>query len=319
MDCRETQTLLTAFHDGELPGPDRVLAEEHLRGCPACNALLADLARVDRAAGVPDPGEAYWGRFNARVMDRIERETDGRRVKPLRPKGGWTREQLRYLVPAAAAALVLMIVHYGGTRPGAPVPEVPSAVSRPETQDTTGDRKAGEAAERRAAKKPVGMAAARRLTAPPLTGEQPAAAPVTEQDGMRREAQAERKKVPEASDLMSAKQVSGSTISPSGAGIAKESAPAPPCALARTLAERERIREAEASQRACLEGNLDAPSREKGLVFLAELLDRQGRFSDADTVIAEVEKQYPGSRPLDLYRRERPMVQKEPAAVPVTR
>lgn len=92
-----------------------------------------------------------------------------------------------------------------------------------------------------------------------------------------------------------------------------------PCDLARTLAERERIRDAETAQRACLAGDLDAPSREKGLVFLAELLDRQARFSEADAVIAEVETQYPQSRPLELYRQQRPMVQKEPKAVPVSR
>ena len=92
-----------------------------------------------------------------------------------------------------------------------------------------------------------------------------------------------------------------------------------PCELARALAERERMREAEGAQRACLAGDLDAPSREKGLVFLAELLDRQARFDDADAVIAEVDRRYPQSRPLDLYRQQRPMVQKHPMTVPVTR
>ena len=77
MNCRETQPMLTAFHDGELHAADRARVEEHLRGCPECVALLAGLARVDHAAGVPDPGPAYWDRVNARVMDRVEREADG--------------------------------------------------------------------------------------------------------------------------------------------------------------------------------------------------------------------------------------------------
>ena len=38
MDCRETQALLTAFHDGELPAADRARVEGHLRGCPECRA-----------------------------------------------------------------------------------------------------------------------------------------------------------------------------------------------------------------------------------------------------------------------------------------
>ena len=104
MECRETQSLLTAFHDGELRDADRTRVEEHLRGCPECGALLADLARADRIAGVPDPGPEYWDRFNARVADRIPREADAAEVTVLRPKRGWMRQQLRYLVPAVAAA-----------------------------------------------------------------------------------------------------------------------------------------------------------------------------------------------------------------------
>ncbi|HEY5460728.1 MAG TPA: zf-HC2 domain-containing protein, partial [Deferrimonas sp.] len=143
MDCRETQTLLAAFHDGELPAADRARVEEHLRGCPECAARLADLVRVDQAAGVPDPGRAYWDRFNARVMDRVEREADGPRVAVLRPKGGWMRQQLRYLIPAAAAAaLVVVVVRFGGMNPGAPTPTVPTAVSERAPPDPAGERRA---------------------------------------------------------------------------------------------------------------------------------------------------------------------------------
>jgi tetratricopeptide (TPR) repeat protein len=92
-----------------------------------------------------------------------------------------------------------------------------------------------------------------------------------------------------------------------------------PCELARALAEQERFREAEDAQRACLAQDPSAPAQEKGLVFLAELLDRQARFAEADAVITEVDRQFPQSRPLDLYRQQRPMVQKQPTAVPVPR
>jgi hypothetical protein len=111
----------------------------------------------------------------------------------------------------------------------------------------------------------------------------------------------------------------GKATSASGMGVAKEPSPGSPCELARALAERERFREAEDAQRACLSGDLDAPSREKGLVFLAELLDRQVRFAEADAVIADVDRRFPQSRPLELYRQQRPMVQRRPKAVPVTR
>ena len=410
MDCRETQPLLAAFHDGELPAAERIRVEEHLRGCPECAALLADLARVDRAIGVPDPGPAYWDRFNARVMDRVEREADGQGARVLRPKGGWMRQQLRYLVPAAAAAaLVVMIVHYGGMRTGAPTQPVPPAVGERAAPDSAQERIAkagpesdgqewpgagagrdatGSVAPAGAAKKAESAAVARpvpppfpgkerfaagtreeedRLAArslpagnvegsrdraaapaaiavpsPPMTVQRapdsqgwpgagagretagsvaPAAGspPVAAEDRMPARVEDERKKMAGAAAPTAERPDAGKAESAPGVRIAKEPSTGSPCERARALAERERFREAEDAQRACLAGDLDAPSREKSLVFLAELLDRQARFADADAVIAEVDRRFPQSRPLDLYRQQRPMVQKQPKAAPVAR
>jgi hypothetical protein len=370
MECRETQTLLTAFHDGELPAADRARVEEHLRSCTECAGRLADLARADLAAGVPDPGPAYWDRFNARVMDRVAREADGPRVAVLRPKGGWMRQQLRYLVPAAAAAaLVVVIVRLGGMHPGAPTPAAPPAVSERAAPDSAGERRTKADSESRATKKTESTAIARPVPPPALAKERFAAVtreerdrladrplsagseeasrdraaapaarsvpsppplmtfqgapagspPVTAEGGIPPGMQAERKKMAGAADLMGEQQAAGKAKSASGMRIAKEPSPGSPCERARALAEQERFRGAEDAQRACLSGDLDAPSREKGLVFLAELLDRQERFAEADAVIAEVDRRFPQSRPLELYRQQRPMVQQQPKAVPVTR
>jgi hypothetical protein len=377
MECRETQTLLTAFHDGELPAADRARVEEHLRGCLECGALLTGLTRADLSAGVPDPGPGYWVRFNARVMDRIDREADGPGAAILRPKHGWMRQQLRYLVPAAAAAaLVVVVVRYGGMHPGAPAPAVPPAVSERAAPITEGQRTAkadpesdgqgwpsagagrdatGSKAPARAAKKAESPAVAQRVPPPAIakerfatvtreerdrpadrslpagneeTSRDRAAAPAairvpsppgTAEDAIPPEMQTGRKKMAGQGPLMEDRQVAGKAESASGMRIAKEASTVSPCERALALAERERIRDAEASQRACLGGDLDAPSREKGLVFLAELLDRQARFAEADEVIAEVDRRFPRSRPLDLYRQQRPMVQQLPKAVPVTR
>jgi hypothetical protein len=79
------------------------------------------------------------------------------------------------------------------------------------------------------------------------------------------------------------------------------------------------LKEAEAAQRECLAQDPSPPTQEKGLIFLAELLDRQARFADADAVLTEVHRQFPKSLPLDLYRQQRPMVQKQQKTVPVTR
>ena len=92
-----------------------------------------------------------------------------------------------------------------------------------------------------------------------------------------------------------------------------------PCETARTLAGQGRYREAEAAQRECLAHDPSPPTQEKGLLFLAELLDRQARFAEADEVLTEVHKQFPKSRPLSLYRQQRPMVQKQQIPVPAIR
>ena len=94
---------------------------------------------------------------------------------------------------------------------------------------------------------------------------------------------------------------------------------ASPCGKARDLAARGRLREAEAAQRECLAQDPSPPAQEKGLLFLAELLDRQARFAEADQVLLEVHRQFPESGPLHLYRQQRPMVQKGQIPVPVTR
>ena len=412
MDCLETRTLLTAFHDGELPPDNRARVGEHLSGCPECRAMLADMARADQAAGVPDPGPAYWERFNARVMNRIERDEVVPGGAVLRPKHGWVRHQLRYLVPAvAAAALVVMVVRYGGMQPGPPTmardgqvpgqagtpgvltprpmardgqvpgqagtpgvltprpmardgqvpgqagtpgvlsprPAVPPGISEQAAPIPTGDRMAKAEPEFRGGEPPragTGRDALGSNASTPAAVSVPSPPPVTAENEVPPRMQAERKKMEGASALLAEQQGAGKATSGDGLKMANDqSAEAPPavslgdtrpkagpyplasasprtgspCEHARTLAERKRFREAEYAQRACLAETMPEPAREKGLVFLAELLDRQARFAEADAVLSETQRLFPESRPLDSYRQQRPMVQKHPLTAPVTR
>jgi hypothetical protein len=276
------------------------------------------------------------------------------------------RQQLRYLVPAVAvAALVVVVVRYGGMHPGVPIPAVPPAVSEPAAPAPVEQRRTDAEPGSRAAKKAESAEVARRVPPPAIARERSAAvareerdrpadlslpagkmeasrdraaapagsAPATEADGTPPKMRSERKNAQGATAPTAEPQVAATGTSAAGMKIAKEAAPdghgwpgvgtgrdvpgsaaqtGSPCEKARTLAGRERIREAEDAQRACLAGKLSEPAREEGLVFLAELLDRQARFADADAVIAEVDRRFPQSRPLDLYRQQRPMVQKRP-------
>jgi TolA-binding protein len=382
MDCRETQTLLTAFHDGELPDADRARVEIHLHGCPECCGLLADLVRADKVADVPDPGPGYWNRFNARVADRIEREAEGPGVAVLRPKQGWMRQQLRFLLPAAAAAaLVVVVVRYGGRGPVAPAPTGPPPVSVKEQSalDSAGQRtakgemefpaagKTGDAAatrrrpaeSKRAAEAPAApppptaterfpivareerdrladrsqseeeeQAPEDRATAPaeidapsppPLAKDRSAPAaspPVTVAEGRPPNEQEEKEKMAETAPPATKPQHAAKAEQAAEMRTGRADSP---CEMAQTLAAQERFKEAEAVQRECLAQDPSPTTQERGLIFLAELLDRQARFAEADEVLTEVHRQFPKSLPLTLYRQQRPTVQKRHTPAPAAR
>lgn len=321
MDCRETRNFLTAFHDGELPEEERLRVEDHLRGCPECGGVLADLARADEAARVPDPDPGYWQRFNARLADRIEREAEGPRTATLRPQPGRMRQQLRLLVPAAAAAvLVVAIVRYGGLGPFAPeqVSRVPAVaekegtapITTPAPKEAAGDRipstvyRGAPAAER---SKPE----AERAEAKKLEKTAPASAETV------MDAKEEPAPVKETgTDRLGVTQSAATAGKAAGKTAAKAESP---CEIARALAAKGRWKEAEAAQRECLAKDQSTAAQEKGLVFLAELLDRQARFAEADAVLAETHRQFPESRSLDLYRQQRPTVQMRQGPVPASR
>jgi anti-sigma factor RsiW len=91
------------------------------------------------------------------------------------------------------------------------------------------------------------------------------------------------------------------------------------CGTARSLAGRGDLRGAEAAQRSCLARDRSREGQEEGLVFLAELLDRQGRAAEAERVIAEARERFPGSAPLSRYLASRPAGEGAPAAAPADR
>jgi hypothetical protein len=354
MDCRETREMLSAYHDGELPDADRAKVETHLRACRDCAAVLDSLVRIDEAAEVPDPGPRYWENFNRRLDERIEREEAPRKTAAVpQQRRGWMRQQLRYLIPAAAAAvLVVTIVRQMDTdrnagRP-APVLPVPAAEEKraPESPapspPAAAPRRAREAAPGRAAPEKKAAAPADR-SVPPLTDEIPRtetgailkdaappapipqaeAEPVPPQGGVGREPAAEK-----ADRLLATGGDAGRTLSATkskteAAVSSKEEASFRPsssaCETARSLAAQGRFKEAEAAVRNCLSEEKSPPAQEGGLVLLAELLDRQHRFAEADSVIESAQVRFPRSRAVQGYQKQRAGVQSGRIPYPSTR
>ncbi len=103
MTCREVQSKLSAYHDGELAAVDAGRVAAHLADCPDCTAYLGDLAAIGnvlRSAPVGEPSV----RLRARLVDATPR------VRQMR----WTR--WRWWLPrvaAAAAGFVVYVSLYG--------------------------------------------------------------------------------------------------------------------------------------------------------------------------------------------------------------
>jgi len=304
MDCVETRTMLPAYHDGELAPADRARVDEHLRGCGECSAVLSLLAEIDAHAGVPDPGPEYWERFNRRVMERVEGAPAPAKV--LRPKRGWARRRLPYFIPAAAAALLLVVVRQTGMDPFSrtPPPAPPAATQEAsrELPQTPPPEPPQAAPRREAESRPSAEgASAPRAPVQAAPAPPPAAPSAAGNAAMDMEMKGEPAGVGKTKKAERA--LSKSTAAAAPAVVAS------PCEEARSLAGRGLLEEAESAQRACLARKNPPEAQERGMVFLAELLDRQSRIAEADSVLEETRRQFPASRPLDSYLRQRSEVQ----------
>ncbi len=103
MKCEEIKEILSCYADGEAPGEERRVAEEHLASCAACRDLVRRMRVV--GAGVGRSEAAVPPGFRDAVFARMEREglLPGRRRLGAFP--------IRWLaIPAAAAAALALFV-----------------------------------------------------------------------------------------------------------------------------------------------------------------------------------------------------------------
>ncbi|HIQ20997.1 MAG TPA: hypothetical protein EYH34_07155, partial [Planctomycetes bacterium] len=90
MNCWRARSLLSNYHDGELPHGKHRKVAEHIRTCSRCGeqvAFFADLSRAFRSLADPEPPEGLWAqlesRLDAEVAGQVYRagpQPDRRRV-----------------------------------------------------------------------------------------------------------------------------------------------------------------------------------------------------------------------------------------------
>ena len=83
-ECEQARRL-SAYHDGEISGPEREALEAHLRQCPACAAELSRLHKLSRlfaAAERPQMSPAAVARLR-RATDAVVTADLGRMAKEL--------------------------------------------------------------------------------------------------------------------------------------------------------------------------------------------------------------------------------------------
>lgn len=77
MQCDRVRELLSLYMMGDLDDrADRSVAR-HLDECPVCRDLSKEFAEIGKALDsdeIPDPGEAFWRRFESSVMEKVDKE-----------------------------------------------------------------------------------------------------------------------------------------------------------------------------------------------------------------------------------------------------
>jgi hypothetical protein len=129
------QDRLSAYHDNELPLQEKVVVEEHVRGCVECEKLLVEYARLDQL--VAEHGQLADSDYWEKAAQKIDRaiasggQTEIDHTLTHRRKGG-----LSWKLLAAAASVV--IVGYIGINKDKflspdkqmPATQAPAALSR---------------------------------------------------------------------------------------------------------------------------------------------------------------------------------------------
>ncbi|HUW81599.1 MAG TPA: zf-HC2 domain-containing protein [Phycisphaerae bacterium] len=130
MDCRDTERLIDAWLDRELPGEQARQVEAHVAECPTCRRRfmpVVDFLGSTEPVSVPDG-------LRDRIVDAVSHTAGGRTSAEGRTMG--TRRWRAAWVGAAAACVGFFVVGWFGSHwwvsPSETVTETPKVAERPE-------------------------------------------------------------------------------------------------------------------------------------------------------------------------------------------
>lgn len=139
MNCTEVREALDDLVDGLLPEARRGEVQAHLRTCPACRRMQAELEAI--CAGLD-----WLGQHSAALLETAEMSpAESASARPLRISGGRHGGRVRrlWLIPSAIAAGVLLVA---GLRWMLPLAGPPAPLDHPAELSATASSSPGAAA-----------------------------------------------------------------------------------------------------------------------------------------------------------------------------
>jgi hypothetical protein len=108
MKCNEVRSMLSAYHDGELPVDRRTAVADHLEQCRRCQPQLAAVQRLSqlvRSAEVGEPPPDLWAGIEAKLNAQTAPARSSR-------SGVWLR-QWGWVIATAALLWVSVVAWFG--------------------------------------------------------------------------------------------------------------------------------------------------------------------------------------------------------------
>jgi anti-sigma factor RsiW len=114
---------IQAYHDGELPAERRSTVEEHLAGCPACAAELAELKNLSAVFAAEPVAE-----LSQIALHRLHRKIDNEMDRGL-IRFGWSLSAVAASILLVASAWLVKVDGSAQAASASPTPDEPPWVS----------------------------------------------------------------------------------------------------------------------------------------------------------------------------------------------